>query len=95
MRATLFGLSAACLLLAGAAQAAPIASDNETAIETMNDREAGRLQGRHHYLYDDESQPTPTTTGSAATDARACASEPVRVQRADGTTALRRFNRCD
>ena len=95
MRATLLGLFAACLLVAGAAQAAPAVSNDgaATAIETQSDRETGRLQGRHHYLFDDESQ--PSTTGSGASDARACASEPVRVRRADGSTVLRRFKRCD
>ena len=95
MRAISLGLSAAVLLMVGAAQAAPIITDHgaSTVIETQDGREAWRVQGRHHYLFDDESQ--PSTTGSAASDARACASEPVRVRRADGSTVLRRFKRCD
>ena len=97
MRATLLGLSAACLLLTGAVQAAPaISNDNaSTVIETQDVREAWRVQGQHHYLFDDESQPPSSTSGSAVSGARACASEPVRVRRADGSTALRRFKRCD
>lgn len=97
MRAAFVVGTAACLLLTGSAHAAPALSQDENAIalETPAGREAVRLQSRHHYLFDDESQPWSSTTGSAAANARACASEPVRVRRTDGSTVLQRFNRCD
>jgi hypothetical protein len=77
--------------------AAPTESDEAGMpnIEALGDREPDRWKGRHHYLYDDEFQPGRGTVGSAPTDLRTCAGEPVRMQRTDGTTVVRRIKRCD
>jgi hypothetical protein len=64
-------------------------------IEALGDREPDRWQGRHHYLYDEEYQPGSATVGSASSGSRPCANEPVRMQRSDGTTVVRRIKRCD
>jgi hypothetical protein len=64
-------------------------------IEALGKSEPDRWKGRHHYLYDEENQPGSATVGSAPADARACASEPVRLQRRDGTTVVQRIKRCD
>jgi hypothetical protein len=53
-----------------------------------------RWQGRKHILYDDIEQDAATDGHSA--NARAdCRKVPVRVKRSDGTTTVRRINRCD
>jgi hypothetical protein len=58
--------------------------------EALGDRWPERWQGRQHYLYDDEFQPQTTGAGNA----RACANEPVRIRRPDGTTTVKRTDRC-
>ena len=77
--------------------AAPTASDEAGLpnIEALGDREPDRWKGRHHYLYDEEFQPGSGTVGSAPADPRTCAGEPVRMQRSDGTSVVRRIRRCD
>ena len=96
MRAMIFGLCAAALLSTNPSPAAASpATDEATSlqVETLSDHD--RWQGRHHYLYDEEHPPAAETTGSAASDARACSNEPVRLKRSDGSTVVRRFKRCD
>lgn len=97
MRTTLLAFSAACVLLTAMnlATAAPSPDGATLPVETPGERNPDRWQGRHHYLYDDENRPDSATTGSAASDARACANEPVRLRRSDGTTVVRRLKRCD
>ena len=98
MRASILGICTACVLLTGPhAAAAPADADDARLlnIEALGDREPDRWQGRHHYLYDDENQPNSATVGSAPHDGRACANEPVRLRRADGSTVVRRIRRCD
>jgi hypothetical protein len=98
MRASILTLCAACVLLTTPAHAAaPANSEDATLfnIEALADREPDRWQGRHHYLYDDEHQPGSATVGSAPSDPRACANEPVRMRRSDGSTVVRRIRRCD
>lgn len=98
MRGTILGIWACVLLSAPIhATAAPSNADGAALpnIEALADREPDRWQGRHHYLYDDEYQPGPATVGSAPSDARACANEPVRMRRSDGSTVVRRIRRCD
>jgi hypothetical protein len=56
---------------------------------------ADRWQGRRNYLYDDDHQPGSETTGQAPSDARGCVNEPVRTRRSDGSTVVRRLQRCD
>ena len=87
----------ALFILPAPGVAAPTGSDQAGMpnIEALGDREPDRWQGRHHYLYDEENQPGLATTGSAPSDPRGCASEPVRMQRTDGTTVVRRIKRCD
>src|SRR4051812_31477575 len=97
MRSAILSICAACALLTAPAVAAPTNSDDPGLlnIEALGDREPDRWQGRHHYLYDDEHQPGSATVGSAPSDARACASTPVRMRRSDGATVVRRIRRCD
>jgi len=99
MRTTTFGLCVACvfLTLSGPAAAAPSTPDQPGLpnIEALGNREPDRWQGRHHFLYDDEHQPGSETTGSASSDPRSCANEPVRMRRTDGSTIVRRIKRCD
>ena len=99
MRATILGIGTACVLLASPSStvAAP-ANAHDSAllnIEALGDHAPDRWQGRQHYLYDDENQPNSATVGSAPSEARACASEPVRVRGSDGSTLVRRIRRCD
>jgi hypothetical protein len=94
MRAGLM-LCALCVVLNEPSVAAEPKSAEEAAVmqlEAVGDRWPDRWQGRQHYLYDEKN--LPETTASRARDARACANEPVRVRRADGSTAVRRINRC-
>jgi hypothetical protein len=99
MRTTILGVCTACVLLASSFPAAAAPTDADDAalpnIEALGDREPDRWQGRHHYLYDDENQPNAATVGSAPSDARTCANEPVRLRRSDGSTVVRRIRRCD
>jgi hypothetical protein len=94
MRAIVLGLGVACAFMSPG-QAAPVPTDADDAalmqIEAMQDR----WQGRHHYLYDDEYRPDAETMGSALPDARACAQQPVRLKRSDGSTMIKRLKRCD
>jgi hypothetical protein len=87
------------VLLTSPFQAAAAPTDAEDAqslnIEALGDREPDRWQGRHHYLYDDENPPNSATVGSAPSEGRTCASEPVRLRRSDGSTVVRRIRRCD
>ena len=99
MRMTALGVCAVYLLLTALSTsvAAPASADDPALqnIEALGNREPDRWQGRHHYLYDDEYQPGSATVGSAPSEARACANEPVRLRRSDGSTVVRRFRRCD
>ena len=99
MRTAILGACTACVLLASSFPAAAAPTDADDAalpnIEALGDREPDRWQGRHHYLYDDENQPNSATVGSAPSEARTCANEPVRLRRSDGSTVLRRIRRCD
>jgi hypothetical protein len=99
MRATVLALCAACLLFAATPYtvAAPIHADDPALqnIDALGDSEPDRWQGRHHYLYDENHQPDDATVGSAPSEARGCANEPVRLKRLDGSTFVRHFKRCD
>lgn len=99
MRTTILGIFAACVIFTSTLvpAAAPIdATDTgQRNIGVSGEREPDRWQGRHHYLYDDENQPNTATVGSALLDVRSCGREPVLVRRADGSTVVRRINRCD
>jgi hypothetical protein len=99
MRTTIFGLCVACafLTMSSPIVAAPTSADEAGLpnLEALTGREPDRWQGRHHYLYDEENQPNSETTGSAPSDPRSCAGEPVRMRRTDGTTVVRRIRRCD
>jgi hypothetical protein len=99
MRTTILGLCVACasLTLSSPTAAAPTGADEAGLpnIEALTSREPDRWQGRHHYLYDEDYQPGSATTGSAPSDPRSCAGEPVRMRRTDGSTVVRRIRRCD
>jgi len=99
MRTTIVGIFAACAFLSSPfhAAAGPINGDEpgRLNIEALGDREPHRWQGRHHYLYDDVNQPNTATVGSAPSEGRTCASEPVRVWGSDGSTVVRRIKRCE
>jgi hypothetical protein len=99
MRATLWCVYTACVLLATPDHAAAAPSDADDAVrlnfEASSDREPDRWQGRRHYLYDDENQPNSATVGSAPSNGTTCATEPVRMRRSDGSMVVRRIRRCD
>ena len=85
------------LLAATPSFAAPVLQGRDAARETDEPR-GDRWQGRHHWLYDDVAQdtaPEAATDGHAANARADCRTVPVRVKRSDGSTALRRINRCD
>ena len=83
-----------CVLAAPSIAAEPKTTDEaaQMQMEALGDRWPDRWQGRQHYLYDEEN--LPQTTASGANDARACANEPVRARRADGSMTVERVNRC-
>lgn len=95
MRAFTFGIIAACAFLAAPVRAAPDPTTADDAALLQIQAQQDRWQGRQHYLYDDESQPASETTGAQPFDSRACSHQPVRLRRSDGTTVVRRLNRCD
>jgi len=94
MRAGLM-LCVLCVVMTHPSVAAEPKTADEAArmqMEAVGDRWPDRWQGRQHYLYDEQNP--PQTTASRASDARACANEPVRVRRPDGSTVVQRVNRC-
>ena len=104
MRAIGFGLFAACVLIALPSHAAERNDMSEDApanaeeaatmhMQAVGDRWPDRWQGRQHYLFD-KDDPPETTGSSRAAEPQACATEPVRVRRADGSTEVKRINRC-
>jgi hypothetical protein len=99
MRTIMLGacVAGAFLTMQSPGVAAPTVSDEAGLpnIEALGDREPDRWKGRHHYLYDEEFQPGSATVGAAPADPRPCAGEPVRMQRTDGTSVVRRIKRCD
>ncbi len=95
MRAFILGLGAACAALAAPVRAAPNPTTADEAAVMRVEAEQDRWQGRHHYLYDDENQPGAETLGAAASDARACAQQTVRLKRSDRRTVIKHLKRCD
>jgi hypothetical protein len=100
MRVIVLGCLAACALIASPIGAAEPEDEPKTAdeaalmwMQAVGDRWPDRWQGRQHYLFDEDNPPETTATGRT-NDAQACADEPVRVPRADGSTAIKRMNRC-
>jgi hypothetical protein len=100
MRAVISALCVACVLigspsLAGDPKEAPKTADEAALMwmQALGDRWPERWQGRRHYLFDEDNPPETTATGRAG-DARACAGEPVRVRRADGSTEVQKTDRC-
>jgi hypothetical protein len=75
---------------AGEPKAAEAASMSQQAV---GERWPDRWQGRRHYLFD-ETNPPETTASSRARGSQVCTDEPVRMRRADGSTAVERINRC-
>ena len=85
----------ACLMAAQPAAASPyLAQQGQRAGEPVGEDWPNRWQGRRHWLYDDIARDAGTDGHSA--NARAdCRSVPVRMKRSDGTTFVRRINRCE
>ena len=98
MRAAIAGIWALGALISPPSQAAPSPKDADQALrmqmEAVGDRWPDRWQGRHHYLYDEESMPRPQTEGFQPADANACVNERMRLRRADGSTVVVRMHRC-
>lgn len=92
MRAFIIGFAAGAALVSPL-KAAPVPTRSDDAalmqIEALQDR----WQGRHHYLYDNDNRTSAQTTG-AGSMGRDC-NAPVRLKRSDGTTVVKRLNRCD
>jgi hypothetical protein len=86
------------LLMIGPGQSAPVPKNADEAMqlqmEAVGDRWSERWQGRQHYLFDEQAPPAASTDGNSAVDARACATEAIRVRRPSGSTAVVRVNRC-
>jgi hypothetical protein len=82
------------LLATAPAAAAPLQQDGARADEPRGERWNDRWRGRQHYLYDGMAQDA-ATDGHAANAQANCRNVPVRVKRSDGTTTVRRINRCD
>jgi hypothetical protein len=99
MRTVVSSLFVVCVLLVmpghAAEPEAPKTADEAAVMwkQAVGDRWPDRWQGRKHYLFDD-SNPAETTASSRASETTTCADEPVRVRRADGSTAVERINRC-
>jgi hypothetical protein len=97
MRAISVAAVACALLIPNPAAANPPTNADEAALlknEALSGRPPDRWQGRQHYLYDEDHQPVSETSGSGASDARACEDQLVLMRRSDGTTVVRRINRC-
>jgi hypothetical protein len=99
MRMTMFGLGALCLLVSGTGHTAPAPNTADEAIqlqmEAVGDRWPERWQGRQHYLYDEAAPAVGATDGSNPSDARACATDAMRVRKPDGSTTIAHIRRCD
>jgi hypothetical protein len=93
-----FMLCAACVLLISPCAASP-SGENAAALskakaEGLGERWEDRWQGRKHILYDDETVVQDGTDGAAELRDD-CKRVLVRLKRSDGTTAVRRENRCE
>jgi hypothetical protein len=86
----------ACLFAAAPAAATPYLDrqDGQRAQEPVGEDWANRWQGRRHWLYDDIAKDAATDGLSANAKAN-CRSVPVRMKRSDGTTFVRRIDRCE
>jgi hypothetical protein len=99
MRAIFAGLCVACVIAspihAAEPKNAPKTADEAALMlkQAVGDRWPDRWQGRQHYLFD-ENNPLETTATSRSTSEQACADEPVRVPRADGSTKVVPMDRC-
>ena len=91
-------MCAACvLLLTSPSAAAPeenAAALSKAKAEGLGERWEDRWQGRKHILYDDETLVRDGTDGAAELRDD-CKRVLVRLKRSDGSTAVRRENRCD
>jgi hypothetical protein len=89
MRAISLAAVLACSLLSPShAAALPPTNADEASMmqaEALGDRSPDRWQGRQHYLYDNDHRPNWETV---------CVEQPVGMRRSDGTTVVRRINRC-
>lgn len=86
------------LLASTPASAAPLPPEVESAgeeEEPRGDRWKDRWQGRRHWLHDDDDVARDAATDGHAANARAnCRNVRVRFKKPDGSTAVRRINRC-
>lgn len=89
-------LASALLILSPSLNAAPIQDKQPVARsddQPSGDRYEDRWQGRQHILYDELWQ--DGTDGSASNAKSECRSYSLRFKRPDGTTGVRRENRCN
>ncbi len=94
MRSIIF-IVAGLLLATAPSAAAPLQEqDGARADEPRGERWNDRWRGRQHFLYDAITQDA-ATDGHAANAQGNCRNVPVRVKQSDGTTTVRRINRCD
>ena len=85
----------ACLIAAQPAAASPyLAQQGQRADEPVGEDWPNRWQGRRHWLHDDIARDAETD-GNAANARANCRNVPVRMKRSDGTTFVRRINRCE
>jgi hypothetical protein len=88
----------ACLIAAQPAAASPYLAQQDQraqeAQEPVGEDWPNRWQGRRHWLYDDIARDAETD-GNAANARANCRNVPVRMKRSDGTTFIRRINRCE
>ena len=96
MRTMLFVVGALLLWTVPALGASSVQDKQQLARETdqpRGDQWEDRWQGRQHILYDELSQ--DGTDGHAVTGKADCRNFTMRYKRPDGTTAIRRENRCN
>jgi hypothetical protein len=98
MRLILIGIAAAATLLAiTPASSAPRGTDSKAEAQDgpHGDRWSERWKNRRHYLFDDADAGAVSTDGYNAQAESECRKVPIREQRTDGTTTVRRVTRCD
>src|SRR5262245_36706063 len=85
-------LGVACCAFSPSAFARDDPPASRSRIEASRDDAGTAWRGRRHFLFDDQFQ--PETVGQSP-GGKGCGTDIVRVRRDDGTTTLKRINRCE
>ena len=91
MRALTLSIICVICMCSGVAarDGAPTGASSEEAEVNL---ERDQWNGRQHILFDKQNR---RTTGSSAKDLEDCRSVPTRLRRSDGTTVVKRINKCE